>query len=74
MMGPLDFTQAPQPWDAKARLRPVILRGAERRLGNLRRAVAEIERVAVTRFDVTNNSSRIRDVTITLPRVRFLER
>lgn len=74
MTWPLDFTCAPQPNDAKTRLRPAILRGRERRLSKQTRPVTSIEVYAVTRLDVTTMASRQRFVTISLPRVRFLER
>ena len=74
MIEPADYTRPPQSRDVRARLRPTIARGRERQLSNQARPVAAIEVYAVTRLDVENNSSRARFVTISLPRVRFLER
>lgn len=71
---PADYTKPRRQRDVRARLRPVILRGRERQLSHVARSVAAIEVYAVTRMDVTHNASRARFVTISLPRVRFLER
>ncbi|ATQ67762.1 MULTISPECIES: hypothetical protein [Methylosinus] len=62
--------------DAKPRLAATIARGRERETSHERRAVPPIEAVTITRtsahYQGTGNTPTM--VTISLPRVRFLER
>jgi hypothetical protein len=71
-----DFTRAPRRQTPRERLAPRLLRGRERETSHERRAVPPIESLPVQRIHCDYMGSGVAPtrVTISLPRVRFLER
>lgn len=71
-----DFTRPPRRQTPRERLAPTLRRGREREISHERRAVPPIDSLPVQRIDCDYMGSGVAPtrVTISLPRVRFLER
>lgn len=67
-----DFTKPPVLRTARQRLSQAIARGRSRDVSHERRPVPPIEAISVRRADLVGMA--LRPITISLPRVKFLER
>lgn len=72
MIDRADITKSPAMRGPRERLSPTLARGRSRDISHERRPVPPIEAVTVRRADVAGMAQR--PVTISLSRVKFLER